>query len=142
MKWVIPLLVLLMPGWLSADPCPDKSDCRSAMLWEYGDFLQTLENRIDHELSDFFNEHSVIGFGGSTGYPGFQLEMQVNPECYENLVFALKQGCLYQSEHPTPECTAPPQFSDDNILYLGARVTLYLDEQGQGKVRRLICGGD
>ena len=136
------LLVALLPSLLSANPCPDPTDCRLAMLWEYGDFLQVLENRIDQELPDFFNEQSVIGFGGSVGYPGFQLEMQVNPGCYENLVFALKQGCLFKGEGSAPECTAPPQFSDDNILYLGARVTLYLDEQGQGKVRYLICGGD
>ena len=136
------LLVALLPSVLSANPCPDPSDCRSAMLWEYGDFLQTLENRIDQELPEFFNEQSVIGFGGSAGYTGFQLEMQVNPRCYEDLVFALKQGCLFNGSGPAAECTAPPQFSDDKVLYLGARVTLYLDEQGQGKVMYLICGGD
>ena len=136
------LLVALLPSVLSANPCPDPTDCRSAMLWEYGDLLQVLENRIDKELPGFFNEQSVIGFGGSAGYPGFQLEMQVNPGCYADLVFALKQGCLFNGSGPAAECTAPPQFSDDNILYLGARVTLYLDEQGQGKVRYLICGGD
>ena len=135
------LVLVLIPSFLSAGQCPDPSDCHSAMLWEYGDFLQTLENKKDQELPDFFNEHSVIGFGGLTGYQGFQLEIQVKPDCYENLVFALKQGCLYKGEGSAPECTAPPQFSDDNILYLGARVTLYLDEQGQGKVRYLICGG-
>lgn len=136
------LLLALLPSTLFAAPCSDPVDCRSAMLWEYGEFLQALENRIDQELPDFFNEESVIGFGGSTGHPGFQLEMQVNLGCYKDLVFAMKQGCLFKGDGSAPECTAPPQFSDDNILYLGARVTLYLDEQGQGKVRYLICGGD
>ena len=68
--------------------------------------------------------------------------MQVNPGCYEDLIFALKQGCRFKDDGSAPACTAPPQFREDNILYLGARVTLYLDEKGQGKVRRLICGGD
>lgn len=131
------ILFLLFPHVLLAADKESQDD----LLWGYADFLHALEEENYEAAERYIDPQTTIGFGGDKGVSGFKRLID-NKACVDDLVLALKQGCKVTQEEGETGCVSPPQFTDEETLYLGARLKFVHTENDEVKIQYLVCGGD
>lgn len=138
-------LNLLLISALSLSPiavCYGEED-RQPFMWDVAGFVSSFSNKDWESVNKHISHSTKVGFGGGMGVEGLKTELKYNPECFNDMVVALKQGCKYISNNSNLECISPPQFSDKNVIYLGARASfIYNPVEKKTFVNFLICGGD
>jgi len=113
------------------------------LVWDYGQFVETFRAKNWDGVCGFVTEHTKAGFGGEEGCAGVRQVYAEDARCWEEMVFALRQGCKRTGSGDHVVCIAPPQFSDPAVSYLGARAGFSYDrERARWVADFLICGGD
>jgi hypothetical protein len=134
------LLALLLPFEGKAEPSP--TDLDDDFFWLYAEFVQAFRQQDWPRVCEFVTDATQTGFGpGESGCEGVLAVFAKDQACWEEMVFALRQGCRLKLEGR--ECISPPQFEDESVVYLGARASFSYDKHGQLMMARwLVCAGD
>ena len=139
MTWFFGVSLLLFPFFASADD----DEIWDKLVWDYGDFAQNFEARNWEGVYRYINEETKAGFGGEVGIEGLKQVYINDDNCFNAMLFALKQGCKKSGAGGELSCDAPPQWTDSSIVYLGARAGfVYRRDEQKWLARYLICGGD
>ena len=113
------------------------------LTWDFAEFVQHFRHKNWDGVCRFVTEDTKAGFGGEAGCEGVRQVYAATPGCWEEMVFALRQGCRRTGSGANISCVAPPQFADDKVSYLGARAALsYREDADRWMADYLICGGD
>lgn len=144
MKVNIALMVLAtLAPWhaAAADPVRNLTEQREHLTFRYAEFVHAFRSRSWDHVCTFVDDDTQTGFGpGETGCDGIHSVFADNEQCWEDMQFALRQGCRINQE--ASGCTSPPQLKG-NVAYLGARASFDWDhESDRLKAGSLICGGD
>ena len=144
MKTTTALMMLAALASLHAagsDPAHGLTEQRENLTFRYAEFVHAFRNRNWEHVCTFVDDDTQAGFGpGETGCDGILSVFANNEQCWEDMQFALRQGCRINKE--ASGCTSPPQLEND-VAYLGARASFTWDhESNQLKAGSLICGGD
>lgn len=142
MRCVVVAALLL---WVSMAGAEEESSAALGQLpWDYAEFTERFAAGDWEGLSRFISPDSKMGFGGEQGMEGLRLVFGESSACKEAMLLALRQGCKKQLRQGEGfACVSPPQWSDNDVVYLGARAEfIYSASRGRWVVRYLICGGD
>lgn len=125
----------------AADPVRGLIEQREHLTFRYAELVHAFRNRSWDHVCTFVDDHTQAGFGpGETGCDGVHSVIANNELCWEDMQFALRQGCRISKE--ASGRTSPPQLESD-VAYLGARASFTWDhESNQLKAGSLFCGGD
>ena len=132
---VSPLAVAL--GKDGAMPAQD----REMLTFRYAEFVGAFRGKNWNHVCTFVTDETKAGFGpGQMGCAGVKAVFAENEQCWEDMLFALRQGC--RISRSAEACSSPPQLSDE-VAHLGARAFFsYNKEDDLLKANSLICGGD
>ena len=110
---------------------------------QYAEFIDAFHHKHWEHVCRFVTERTQTGFGpGEAGCEALRQQFS-DPSCWQEMVSALRQGCQQLPSSKGERCIAPPQFNDDQVLYVGSRAGFSLDSSGKKLlVDFLICGGD
>lgn len=113
------------------------------LVWDYSGFVTSFESKDWAQVFQYITEDTKVGFGGEQGVEGVKSIYVDDTVCFENMLFALKQGCKKVGSDRNIECIAPPQWADPDVISLGARASfVYSKNNKKWVARMLICGGD
>lgn len=109
--------------------------------WAYAELMNSLEMGSATYLEKLETDTTKCGFGPNEEGTGcIKRALDSNPDCQEELVLALKQGCAMEGSN---KCISPPQASNSNILYSGPRIILaFGDDVDSVSVSSIACSGD
>lgn len=125
----------------TADAGPDQR--RDQLTWDFAEFVQHFRHRNWDGVCRFVTPNTKAGFGGEAGCKGVRQVFAEDEACWDEMVFALRQGCKRIGDGGAARCIAPPQFTDRSVSYLGARAAFSYDEESKRwTADYLICGGD
>ena len=136
------ILIIFLPLTVLAD---DKSrSLKTEFTMQYGEFVAAVETKDWKRIATFESKTIKCGFGPGEEGPGcINKVLTRNDGCLDKILFVLKQGCKIKSSLKSLSCTSPPQWADESIIIMGARIRLNFDRENKRMlVSHLICGGD
>ena len=119
----------------------DSREAREALTFRYAEFVGAFRARNWRHVCDFVTDETQAGFGpGQMGCEGVKAVFAEDRDCWDDMVFALRQGCRVNAD--ATACSSPPQLGSD-VIHLGARAAFSYDpDSDELKASWLICGGD
>lgn len=122
----------------------DQLPAHEEFSWKYAEFVHVFRGKNWDAVCGFVTSTTKAGFGpNEEGCDGVRVVYGMEGQCWDEMMFALHQGCKIKSSGNSINCAAPPQWSDEDIVYLGARASFtYSPETGEFTATHLICGGD
>lgn len=138
----IAAMCLAMPALAGATD--GQNEGAENLVWEYARFVQAFRAKDWSNVCDFVSDSTKAGFGpAQEGCEGVKRVYAGDGPCWDEMVFALRQGCRKTSINGEPACVSPPQWNDDDVAYLGARAAFVFDAgSGRWMAQYLVCGGD
>lgn len=135
------LLVLLATAAVEDD---GQARQRDQLAGDYGEFTQHFRNKNWSGVCGFVSDRTKAGFGpGEEGCEGVKRVFANDPDCWGRMLVALEQGCKLSASGGDRACILPPQFADDDVIYLGARGSFSYDpKKSKWMLDSLVCGGD
>lgn len=113
------------------------------LVWDYSGFVSSFESKDWEQVFLYITDDTKAGLGGEQGIEGVKSIYVNGSVCFDNMLFALKQGCKKVDSEKRTECIAPPQWADPDVISLGARASFVYSEKSKKWVAgMLICGGD
>ncbi|XCN71784.1 MAG: hypothetical protein Q3M24_15910 [Candidatus Electrothrix aestuarii] len=115
------------------------------LFFKYSEFIQVFGEKNWDAVCRFVSDTTKAGFGpNQEGCAGVKRVYNKDHHCWDEMMFALRQGCKVTSSDEAITCVAPPQWADESIVvYLGARAGFtYNRKTGTLNATSLICGGD
>ena len=111
------------------------------LRWKYAEFVYAFGEKNWNGVCRFVSSATKAGFGpNEDGCEGVKQVYSQNNQCWDEIMFALRQGCKSTSAGEGVTCVAPPQLSD---VYLGARAGFTYNRKTKKLIATaLICGGD
>jgi len=123
----------------------DGTTFRENIRSDYAQIVHYLSQMAFDELAVFESIDIKCGFGPGEEGPGCIRQMlERDSACLNKVLFALNQGCELEQKSAGLQCTAPPQWNNDNIILPSvARATFIFDaSKSRLLIQSLICGGD
>ena len=140
MKFVVAIFLLTPLLVLAQDRRPEGNE---QLVWEYAEFVQAFREKNWTDVCEFVSEHTKASFGGDEGCAGVRRVYAGDDQCWDEMVFALRQGCRKTSVNGDLACVSPPQWADEDVAYLGARAGFVFNpERKKWMAEYLVCGGD
>lgn len=114
------------------------------LRWKYAEFVHAFGEKNWNGVCRFVSSSTKAGFGpNEEGCTGVKRMYSQNSQCWDEMMFALRQGCKITSSGESITCVAPPQLSDESVVYLGARAGFTYNQKTEELIATsLICGGD
>ena len=115
MKATTALMILAaVASWhaTAADPVRGLTEQREHLTFRYAEFVHAFRNRNWDHVCTFVDDDTQAGFGpGETGCDGVHSVFANNEQCWEDMQFALRQGCRINTK--ANGCASPPQLESD-----------------------------
>lgn len=136
------ILIILLP--LTVLAVDKTQSLKTEFTMQYGEFIAAVETKDWRRIATFESKTIKCGFGPEEEGPGCMKKvLSRNNGCLDEILFVLKQGCKINSSLGSLSCTSPPQWADESIIIMGARVRLNFNRKSKRMlVSHLICGGD
>lgn len=113
------------------------------LVWDFSDFVSSFESRNWQQVFHYVTDETKAGLGSEQGIDGVKQVYAADKTCFNNMLFALKQGCKKMTVGSHVECFSPPSWADPQVVSLGSRASfVYSEERRTWVVSTLICGGD